>query len=118
MKKINGLIAGSLLLISNSSFASEFCLSENTQPTHCKAGDIILIGPRNVPLTCDFSKQIIQMSKKEKTPEYICTYTGKILKIKKGPVKAPPPRTNNPANYGPPPKQNKSMFGNMPFMNK
>ena len=118
MKKINGLVAGSLLLISNTGFAEEsFCLSDNGPPTHCKAGDIILIGPKNVPLVCDFSKQIVQMSKKENVSEYVCSYTGIMRQVKKSPVKAAPPqRNNNPANYAPPPKKNKSMFGNMPFM--
>ena len=117
MKKLNGLLAGSLLLLSHTGFAAEqFCLSSDSLPTHCKAGDIILVGPKNVPLACDFSKQILQMSRKEKTSEYVCTFTGKILKIKQGPAKAAPPPTNNPAPYAPPQKRNKSMFDNMPFI--
>ncbi len=116
MKKINGLIAGSLLLMTSNSFAEQFCLSEGTKPIHCKAGDIILVGPKEVPLSCDFSKQILQMSKNEKSSDYVCTYTGKILKIQKAPPKAGPPPGSNPAQYAPPPKRNKSMFDTMPFM--
>ena len=117
MKKIYGLVA-CFLLFPGSSYAEEFCLSTGMLPTHCKAGDLILVAPKEVPLVCDFSKQIVKMSRSEESPEYICLYTGKALKIKQAPKKTPPPGASNQPSYPPPPrKKNKSLFDNMPFMN-
>lgn len=112
MKITSMVLGGSLLLLSSNSFAQYFCISDQGKPSHCEAGDIILIKPTMMPRVCDFSKQIKRMPKKENRAEYLCSYTGTILKIKelKSRVQQPPVNT-----VRPPPKKNNKMFDNMPF---
>ncbi len=112
MKKISAIMAGSLLILSNSSFAQEyFCISNHEKPKHCNEGDIVLVKPTMMPRVCDFNKQILRMPKSEKSAEYVCRYTGSILSVKE--LKRP----NIPAQNTtfPPPRKEKKGFGSMPF---
>lgn len=113
MKFISSLIAGTLLLISNNSFAEYFCISDQSKPKHCEQGDIILIKPTMVPRVCDFDAEILRMPKSEKTAEYLCRYTGEILAVKELKNRRRP--AAKPMDMAPPPKKDNKMFGNMPF---
>lgn len=121
MRISNGMVslalAGSLLIISNNSFAEYFCISDQGKPKHCDQGDIVLVKPTLVPRVCDFDAQILRMPKTDKTAEYLCRYTGTILAIKELKSRRQPMQPNNgmPPNGMPPPKKNNKMFGNMPF---
>ena len=113
MKISSSLIAGSLLVMSSTSFAEYFCISDQGKPNHCNEGDILLVKPTMVPRVCDFSKQIIRMPKGEKTADYLCRYTGTILAVKELKSRKPEPQ---PQGMRPPPKRkNNKMFDNMPF---
>lgn len=113
MKRITILIAGSLLILSNNSFAEEyFCISNHEKPKHCNEGDIVLVKPTMMPRVCDFNKQILRMPKNEKSAEYVCRYTGNILSVKE--LKRPKTAPQN-AGYPPPRKEKKKTFGSMPF---
>ncbi|MCU7835795.1 MAG: hypothetical protein KZQ83_11170 [gamma proteobacterium symbiont of Taylorina sp.] len=111
MKKISAIITGTLLIISNSSYAEEyFCVSNHEKPRHCYEGDIILVKPTMMPRVCDFNQQILRMPKNENAAEYVCRYTGIILSVKE--LKRPP-KSNG--TYPPPRKEKKKGFGSMPF---
>ncbi len=112
MKISSSLIAGTLLLISNNSFAEYFCISDQGKPNHCEKGDVILIKPTMMPRVCDFDAEILRMPRSEKTAEYLCRYTGTILAVKELKNRR---RPANPINLAPPPKKNNKMFNNMPF---
>lgn len=115
--KITGvLLAGTFLVISNSSFAEYFCISDQGKPKHCDQGDIILVKPTLVPRVCDFDAEIIRMPKTDKTAEYLCRYTGTILAIKElQSRRATPPANPNNRMRPPPKKKNNKMFDSMPF---
>ena len=112
MRKITIIIAGSLLILSNTGFAQEyFCISNHEKPKHCNEGDIVLVKPTMMPRVCDFNKQILRMPKKESTAEYLCRYTGTILSVKE--LKRPKIPAQN-AGF-PPPRKEKKGFGSIPF---
>ena len=114
MKISSSLIAGSLLMISSTSFAEYFCISDQGKPNHCNEGDILLVKPTMVPRVCDFSQQVIRMPKGEKTADYLCRYTGTILAVKE--LKSRIPESNQPHGVRPPPpRKNNKMFDSMPF---
>lgn len=115
MKIASSLIAGSLLLISGSSFAEYFCISDQGKPKHCNEGDILLVKPTMVPRVCDFNQQILRMPKAEKTADYLCRYTGKILSVKELINRTPEPSQKNSTRPPPKRKSNNKMFDNMPF---
>lgn len=115
MKIANSLIAASLLLLSGNSFAEYFCISDQGKPNHCEQGDIVLVKPTMVPRVCDFDQQILRMPKGEKTADYLCRYTGKILSVKELKSRQPPP-PNQTQGFPPPQKRkDNGMFSNMPF---
>jgi len=115
MKIASSLIAGSLLLISGSSFAEYFCISDEGKPNHCNEGDILLVKPTMVPRVCDFDKQILRMPKGEKTADYLCRYTGTILSVKELKSRKPDPAQVNGMRPPPTKRKNNKMFDNMPF---
>jgi len=104
------LIAGFVLLLSSQfSYAEQkVCVSNHSLPKHCSAGDIIVVQPAKVALVCDFDKQIIELKPSAKSTEFLCVYSGNILKVKHGPK---PPPSRNP--YTQPKKKKKKM----PFFN-
>jgi len=111
MKKFSVIIVGTLLALSNSSYAVEyFCISNHEKPKHCSEGDIVVVKPTMMPRVCDFSQQILRMPKGENSAEYVCRYTGKILSVKE--LKRP---KKNKGMYPPPVKEKKKGFGSMPF---
>jgi len=116
MKTTSLVFAGTFLLIANNSYAEYFCISDQGKPKHCNQDDIILVKPTMVPRVCDFDSQIIRMPKSDKTAEYLCRYTGRILSIKELKSRRAPVNQNTPVR--PPPKKktkNNKMFDNMPF---
>ena len=111
MKKVTGLISAGILsiAISQTGFAAtaekKVCLSNDSQPKHCKAGDIIVVRPKEVATSCDFSQQIVRLKPSKDDIEFLCRYTGKILKIRPNttrPVQQPRPMNNQPM---PPPRK-------------
>lgn len=117
MKITSVLLAVTFLVISNSSFAEYFCISDQGKPKHCDQGDIILIKPTLVPRVCDFDAEILRMPKTDKTAEYLCRYTGTILTVKELQIRRSTINKNN-VNRPPPPKKknkNNKMFDSMPF---
>ncbi|MCK5698160.1 MAG: hypothetical protein KAI02_08365 [Gammaproteobacteria bacterium] len=116
MKLNTVFVAGLFLLLGNNSFAEHFCLSDQSKPTHCVKGDIILIQPTLVPRTCDFDAEILRMPKTDKTAEYLCRYTGVILDIKElKNRRRPAPMNPNNGMRPPPKKQSNNPFDSMPF---
>ena len=115
MKIVSGVVAGTLLILSNNSFAEYFRLSDQGKPQHCEQGDILLVKPTLVPRVCDFDAQIIRMPKTDKTAEYLCRYTGNILAIKE--LKSRRAAQNQMKKMPPPPakKKNNKMFDSIPF---
>ncbi|MFK5892601.1 MAG: hypothetical protein QM504_05225 [Pseudomonadota bacterium] len=114
MKKITGLISAGIISIAASQFAvansdQRVCLSNDALPKHCKAGDIIVVRPKEVATSCDFSQQIIKLKPSKESIEFLCRYTGRILKIRPNtskPVQQQPPRNN----YQRPPQRKKNFF--------
>jgi hypothetical protein len=114
MKKITGLISAGVICIAASQTAAanseqRVCLSNDTLPKHCKTGDIIVVRPKEVATSCDFSQQIIKLRPSKESIEFLCRYTGKILKIRPNTSKKPvqqPPRNN----FQRPPKRKKKFF--------
>ncbi|MBF0264384.1 MAG: hypothetical protein HQL46_03870 [Gammaproteobacteria bacterium] len=115
----NNLLLLSMVLISSNLYASKddpvVCLSNDTTPKHCKAGDILVVRPKEVATSCDFTQQIVRLKPAKNKVEFLCRYTGKVLKIK--------PNINRPAKPMSAPPQmppiqrsrRKSSFGSMPF---
>ncbi len=100
MKKISGLIGVGLfsLVISQSALATteqKVCLSNDAQPKHCKAGDIIVVRPKEVATSCDFKQQIVRLKPSKDAIEFLCSYTGTILKIRPNTSKPPQQPMNN-----------------------
>ncbi len=83
------------------------CVSNDTLPKHCKAGDIIVVRPKHVALVCDFNQQIVKLQPSKTAKEFLCRYTGKILSIQPNTSKPPPPP---PMNYPPQKKKRKTFF--------
>jgi len=112
MKKITGLISAGIICISASQIAianteQKVCLSNDTLPKHCKAGDIIVVRPKEVATSCDFNQQIVKLRPSKEATEFLCRYTGKILKIR--PNTSRPPQ--QPAkNFQRPPQKRKKKF--------
>jgi len=116
MKITSVLLAGTFLVISNSSFAEYFCISDQGKPKHCDVGDILLVKPTMVPRVCDFDAQILRMPKADKTAEYLCRYTGTVLAVKE--LRSRRPQLDQKNGIRPAPqkkKKNNKMFDNMPF---
>ncbi len=112
MKKITGLISTGIISLAVSQLAvaksdQRVCLSNDALPKHCKAGDIIVVRPKEVATTCDFNQQIIRLKPSKESVEFLCSYTGKILKIRPNTSKPPQPPINN---YPVPPKRKKKFF--------
>jgi len=100
-----------LLLTSQLSFAEQkVCVSNDTLPRHCNAGDIVVVRPAKIALVCDFNQQIIKLKPSAKTTEYLCVYTGNILKVKHNPNPPPPQRKAYP-------QKKKKKKSKMPFFN-
>lgn len=114
MKKTAQLISTGLitLAISQTGFAAtseqKVCLSNDSQPKHCKAGDIIVVRPKEVATSCDFSQQIIKLKPSKDSIEFLCSYTGKILKIRPNTTK--PLQQQQPMNRQPMPPPRKKRF--------
>lgn len=88
-----GTLSAAIALLLSSPIAlaeQKVCVSNHSLPKHCTAGDIIVVRPAKVALVCDFDKQIIELKPSEKSTEFLCVYTGRILNIKHGPK--PPPK--------------------------
>lgn len=100
-----------LLLASLASSAAvaeqQVCVSNNTLPKHCKAGDIVVISPQHIALVCDFDKQIVKLRPSKSSKEFLCVYTGHILSIKPNTSKPPKPPVSN---YPPPHRKKKKSF--------
>lgn len=113
MKKITGLISAGIISIAASQIAlansqQHVCLSNDALPKHCKAGDIIVVRPKEVATSCDFSQQIIKLKPSKESIEFLCRYTGTILKIRPNTSKpAQPPRNNYQQR---PPQRKKNFF--------
>lgn len=107
-------------IFSITSFASDVdpvvCLSNDALPKHCKEGDILVVRPKEVATSCDFTQEIVRLKPAKDKVEFLCRYTGNILKIK--PNTSRPPKQMAPQPL-PPIQRNrrKSSFGSMPFFN-
>ncbi|MFK5983959.1 MAG: hypothetical protein QM479_00850 [Pseudomonadota bacterium] len=113
MKKFMGAISTGIsagifsIAISHTAFANaeqRVCLSNDTQPKHCRAGDIIVISPQEIATSCDFKQQIVKLKPSKTSIEFLCTYTGRILKIRPNTSK-PPQQLRNPYPANPPRKK-------------
>jgi len=109
-----------MLFLSANTYASEqdpvVCLSNDTLPKHCTKGDILVVRPKEVATSCDFTQQIVKLKPSKDKVEFLCRYTGNILKIKPNTSRPPKPINMQPM---PPVQRNrkKSSFGSMPFFN-
>jgi hypothetical protein len=113
MKKATGLISAGIICISSSQIAvanpaQQVCLSNDTLPKHCNAGDIIVVRPKEVATSCDFSQQIVKLRPSKESTEFLCRYTGKILKIR--PNTSKPPQQQPMNNFQRPPQKKKKFF--------
>ena len=112
MKKITGLFISAAIMAIASSHAvasseQRVCLSNDTLPKHCKAGDIIVVRPKEVATSCDFSQQIIKLKPSKESIEFLCRYTGKILKIRPNTSRPPQQPINN---FQRPPQKKRNFF--------
>jgi len=116
MKFASGMIAGALLVLSNTSFAEQyFCISDEGKPKHCNKGDIILIKPTMVPRVCDFDAEILRMPTGESQADYLCRYTGTIMSVKELKSRNRPVPPQNKSMRPPEKRKNNKMFDSMPF---
>ncbi len=108
-KIINACIFGILVSQANIANAEQrVCLSNKTQPKHCKAGDIIVVSPQHIATSCDFSKQIIKLKPSKTSIEFLCSYTGTNLKIR--PNTSKPPQQQQRQPYPAPRPRKKTFF--------
>lgn len=96
MKKFTKIINAGIfgIALSQATLASagqRVCLSNGTQPKHCKAGDILVVSPEQIATSCDFRQQIVKLKPSKTATEFLCTYTGNILKIRPNTSKPPQP---------------------------
>jgi len=98
-----------LLGTSGTAYAEQqVCLSNDALPKHCNAGDIIVVRPKEVATTCDFTQQIVKLQPSKDAIEFLCRYTGKILKVK--PNTSLPPQPVQPMYPQQPPKKRSWMW--------
>ena len=93
---------------SNLMAQQQVCLSNGSLPTHCRSGDIIVVRPKEVATSCDFTQQIVKLRPGKDSVEFLCRYTGKILSIK--PNTSLPPRPLQPQYPIKPKKKSRKWF--------